>query len=580
MIHLQKFRTSILRWVSSNLFENHVRSSKARFQRIGSSYIALNPRRSYRSKKNVDETSLACDDNVHRVSPDIRREAQAAILEYLHSTRNLQYTDAEHLSKNSPYFLQKIFKKTKIEGNIGQSIVRYLRYHPINEFEPFFESAGLKPCEYNPLLPHNLMFLSDDNLLLNNYHVLCNYGIERNKIGKIFKEAMEVFQYDFGVLPSKLRAYEEIGFSQSFIGKFIVCSPQLLIGNVNVEFVKVIEILKNMGIEFSLIEEHLEWNSCNWSKIFSFLSLFRQIGFSEKQLGGVIRQHPGLLLEGSGDRALTLIGLLLKFGCTINETRSMLLQFPQIQVAKFVLNLRQCVQFLHEIEMDMEEIGNIVRSDSILLGSCTLKKTDSLFVLLNAGKKRLCKYIQENPQEIKKWALGTRVRQLPSSGEKERSKMLKYKFLLNLGFVENSKEMEKALKLIRGRGGELQERFDCIVKAGLDREDVCEMIRVYPLILNQTKGVIETKIDFLVNGLGYPISSLVIFPSYLYFTVQRIKLRLSMFSWLIDQGTAESMLGLRALISCSHKVFIQRYVNRHPAGPQIWENLKKEICTN
>ena len=41
-----------------------------------------------------------------------------------------------------------------------------------------------------PLLPCNLMFLCDDELLLENYHVLCNNGIARNKIGKIYKEAL------------------------------------------------------------------------------------------------------------------------------------------------------------------------------------------------------------------------------------------------------------------------------------------------------------------------------------------------------------------------------------------------------
>ncbi|KAL5741819.1 hypothetical protein ACOSP7_028551 [Xanthoceras sorbifolium] len=579
MTHLQKLRTiSIHKWVYSNLFENHVRSSNTP-QRIGSFNIAQNPRRFYRRKTNVDQTSLACADNVHKVSVSIIREAQAALLDYLHSTRSLHFTDAEHMSKNSPFFLEKILKKIKDEENIGQCVVRYLQYHPINEFEPFFESAGLKPCEYNPLLPHNLMYLSDDDLLLKNYHALCNYGIERSKIGKIFMEAMEVLRYDFGVLQSKLQAYEDLGFSQCFIAKVIVCSPQLLIGDVNMEFAKVIEILKNMGIEFCWIEEHLEWNSCNWSKMFNLLSLYSQIGFSENQLGIVIRQHPRLLLEDSGDRALTLIGLLLKFGCTMNEICSMFVQFPQIQVAKFVLNLRQCVQFLHEIEMGMQEIGNIVCSHPILLGSCALKKTNSLLVLLNAGKKRLCKCIKENPQEIKKWVRGTRVVRFPSSGVKERSKMLKLKFLLDLGFVQNSKQMEKALKFIRASGGKLQERFDCFVNAGLDRKDVCEMIRLYPQILNQTKSVIETKIDFLVNNLGYPLSTLVIYPSYIYFTAQRIKLRLSMYSWLIDQGAAESMLALSTLISCSHKVFIQRYVNRHPEGLQIWKKLKKEICT-
>jgi hypothetical protein len=45
-----------------------------------------------------------------------------------------------------------------MRGGIGRSIfIRLLHYHPINEFEPFFEGMGLKLSEYVPLLPRNLM---------------------------------------------------------------------------------------------------------------------------------------------------------------------------------------------------------------------------------------------------------------------------------------------------------------------------------------------------------------------------------------------------------------------------------------
>ncbi|KAK0585723.1 hypothetical protein LWI29_033072 [Acer saccharum] len=195
------------------------------------------------------------------------------------------------------------------------------------------------------------------------------------------------------------------------------------------------------------------------------------------------------------------------------------------------------------------------------------------------GGKRLCEHIQENPLEMKKWVMGSKMEPLPKSGEKERSQMLKTKFLIDLGFTENSNEMEKALKDIRGRAWKLQERFDCIVKAGLDRQDVCKMIRVSPQILNQKKSVIELKIDLLVTGLGYPVSMLVTFPLYLAFGVLRIKLRTSMYNWLKDQGVVKPMLALRTIIGSPQKVFMQRLVNKHPEGPQVWQNLKKQICT-
>ena len=589
MNRFQKLRTkSVFKWVSLNFSENLLKSSKAPFLGAGSFRIWQNPR-FYGRKTSAEsenfqspvETSTVDFENVGHISRTTRAQAQAALLEYLHCTRSLQFMDAENMSKNSPFFLEKILGKVKNEAEIGKSITRFLRYHPINEFEPFFESLGLTPSEFTNLLPRNLMFLCDDQVLLENYYILCNYGIARNKIGKIYKEAPEVFRYDSGVLRLKFQAYLELGLSQSTMIKAIASSPYLLIGDANMDFVKAMEKLKSVGIESNWIEKHLsEGNYYDWSQMVGLLCLFSKMGFNGEQLGELIRQHPGILLECSGNLAHSLVGLLLKFGFTTNEIYIFFLQFPPIEFGKFYRNFRHCYLFLIEIELEVEEIGRIVRSHTVLLGSCALKRVNSLLANLNIGKKRLCGIIKDNPQELKKWVLGSRVGPLPNLGEDLRSQLQKTKFLSDLGYVENTKEIEKARKLFRGKGMELQERFDFLMKAGLDRKDVSEMIKVAPQILNQSTDVIEMKIDYLIHALGYPISSLVTFPSYLSYTTERVELRMSMYNWLKDQGVAEPNLALSTIIACSDNYFIDRYVNRHPKGAEIWEKLKQKIYSN
>ncbi|XP_059659651.1 transcription termination factor MTEF18, mitochondrial-like [Cornus florida] len=561
MTHLLKpKRHCVLKWVSLNLYENKFRSSKTSMWAIGSHHIAQNPR--YFGTKRVVG------------------EAQAALLEYLHSTRSLQYMDADNMSRNSPLFLEKLLKKVENEVDVGWSITRLLRYNPINEFEPFFESIGLKPSEYSTLLPRALIFLNDDQALLKNFRVLCDYGIARNKIGKIYKEATEVFRYDDGVLQSKLQAFEEMGLNQSTIIKIVSSSPYLLVRDANRELPKILEKLKCVGIEYGCIEGHLlEGNSYNWSHMFELLCLLSNMGCSEEQLKGIICQHPGLLFQNSGNMSFSLIGFLMKFGATRNEICSIFLQFPQAQVGDFVCNLRHCYHFLINIEMEVEEIGRIVRSHPVLLGSCYLKKLNTLLSDLKSGKKRLREIIKKNPQELKNWVFGSRVKPLPNSGDELRSRMMRIKFLLDLGFVEDSNEMRKSLKVFRGKGGELQERFDCFVNAGLNKKDVTHMIKVAPQILNLKKEVIKMKIDFLVNDSGYPLSTLITFPAYVGYTNQRVKLRLSMYNWLKDKGTVELNLALSTVISSTEKIFM-RYVKRHPRGPEVWQMLKTQISSD
>lgn len=291
------------------------------------------------------------------------KQAQAALLDYFYCTRSLQFADAEHISKNSPNFLGKLLGKVSpADSDIGESITRLLRFHPINEFEPFFESSGLGPYQYKPLLQRDLLFLTDDDSLLENYHVLCNYGVHRKKIGKIYREAEEVFRYSYGVLELKLKAYEELGFEQSFMAKMIVCSPYLLIGDVDIDFIKSMEILRKGGKECCCIERHSPENcSYNWSQLHLLLNLFRNTGYSDEQLGMLLTKHPGIILESSGERTLLLIGFLYKFGSSMNQICHMFLQFPQFPVGEFLMNLRRCFLFLNEIDMEAVDIQKIIK---------------------------------------------------------------------------------------------------------------------------------------------------------------------------------------------------------------------------
>ncbi|XP_006354040.2 uncharacterized protein [Solanum tuberosum] len=391
----------------------------------------------------------------------VKKEAQAVLLDYLHSTRSLQFMDAEHMSKNSPFFLSNLLQRIDNENDIRRSLTRFLRYHPINEFEPFFESIGLKPCQYLPFLPRDLMFLNDDHRLLDNYHILCNYGISRNKIGRIFAEAPEIFRYDSGVLDLKLASFHGVGIDQSIVVKLVSASPYLLIGNVHKEFFQVVEELKKTGVEYSWIEEQLNGDSIDWSHLFELICFLNGLGLTDQQLGKLICQVPGLLFDCSGRTTFSLIGFWLKFGIQIPKLLDVFLHLPQIPITTFVFNMRQCYLFLIEIEMPVLEIGTIIHSYPTLLGSCVLKKATSLLTTLNTGKKRLCSVIKENPEFLRNLVRGAKVERLPIAEEELRSKMMKTKFLLDLGFAENSSGMEKALKLFRGKGVELQERFDC-----------------------------------------------------------------------------------------------------------------------
>lgn len=514
----------------------------------------------------------------------IRREAQAALLEYLSQTRSLQFLAAENMSKNSPEFLDRLLKRVGIDDgddDVGHSLARFFRYHPINEFEPFFESIGLKPSEYVYFLPRNLIFLCDDQLLLQNYHVLFNYGIAHNRIGKIYKEVTEVFSYGDGILQSKLHWLQNLGLRQSLVCKMIASSSYLLRGDVSREFIEVLEKLKIARIEYDWLEERiLEGGSYNWKRMLEVMCLLGELGLNGEKLGEVITNHPDLLLERSGHFTFCLFGFLLKFGSTHSDIQMVFLQFPYVSVLHFINNLHQCYKFLVEIRMPDQDIGRIIRSYPLLLGSCELKKVSSLLTTLNCGVARLCQMVKDDPPVLKKWVLRRKVNRIRELNRIDKVRMMKTKFLSSIGFVEESKEMERALKLFRGKGVELQERFNCLVNIGLSREDVIEMLKVAPHIINQSKGVIERKIGLLVKDFGYSLADVVTHPKLLVYTTERVKLRLLMYKWLKDEDAVNPKLALATLLGSSEELFVKNYVNSHPRGPEFWGCLKKKNIFN
>ena len=278
--------------------------------------------------------------SANRISRLTRTKAQGTLFDYLHCTRGFHFIDAEYISKNSPLFLQHLLSKVDNEQNISRALTRFFRYNPINEFEPFFESLGLTPSEYASLLPRNLMFLGDDDVMLDNFHVLCDYGIPRSKIGRMYKEAKEIFGYECGILATRFGAYEDLGLSKPAVIRLVCCCPSLLVGSVNNEFVRILEILKGLGFDKDWIGGYLSDKiSYNWKRMLDTMGFLTEVGYSETQLGILFKTNPVLLFEGSGQRIYILVGRLLKLGLRMNEVYAIFLNIPQILSPKCTKNL-------------------------------------------------------------------------------------------------------------------------------------------------------------------------------------------------------------------------------------------------
>ncbi|XP_024198789.1 transcription termination factor MTEF18, mitochondrial isoform X2 [Rosa chinensis] len=544
------------------------------FRRFSSSRLTHHPKASLSDSTQVVTTSPFAN----RVSRTARNEGQEALFDYLHCTRSFGFTDAEHISKNSPKFLENLLSKIDSEKEVARTLSRFLRYNPINEFEPFFESLGLSPSELPLFLPRHLMYLSDDPVMFENFQALCDYGIPRSNIGRMYKEAREIFGYDYGVLASKLQAYEYLGLSKGTVVKLVSCCPLLLIGGVNNEFVKFLEKLKCLGLGMDWIGGYASDNSTyNWNRMLDTMDFLDHVGYTKEQMCSLFERNPALLLEGSGKNVYVLFGRLLKLGLEMNEVYSLFMQYPQVLSVKCTRYLLQAIDYLIEVGMATDEIADVVANDMEFLSSSRLKRPNTVCRELKVGRDGLLQIIREDPSKVLRLASKSKA----SASKQVVSRvpcnhLEKTSFLLRLGYAENSEEMMKALKKFRGRGDQLQERFDCLVEAGLDCNVVMNIIKQAPMVLNQSKDVIVKKISCLTNCLGYPLESLEAFPAYLCYDMDRINLRFSMYMWLREKRAAKPTLSLSTLLACSDARFARYYVDIHPEGPAMWESLKNQ----
>ncbi|OEL36413.1 hypothetical protein BAE44_0002568 [Dichanthelium oligosanthes] len=342
-------------------------------------YSAAPARRGEEKSLDEDEEEVVVDKELRQMEK--RRvfwTAQETFMEYLHFTRGLPFADAEHISKHCPVFVSKLLDRVKdaiedpVEG--GEEVVfrskvkkkavrdqkatraleRLFRYHPVNEFEPFFESIGLKPRKFDSFLPRDLMFLADAETLLKNYHVLCNYGFMRTKIGSIYMAAAEFFSSGDNVLASKLSALEDLGFSKTTVIKLVTSCPVILSCDLDAEF-KIMQWLDDGGIQRDWIGQFLSVRkSYNWKKMVEVPQFFTELGFDKEGIGKLIRQNPDFLLDGSGKVLFRAVTIMLKAGSGKKDLFDLFLDFPDVPARNFARNIQSVIRLLADIECGKE----------------------------------------------------------------------------------------------------------------------------------------------------------------------------------------------------------------------------------
>ncbi|PSS11839.1 Transcription termination factor like [Actinidia chinensis var. chinensis] len=517
-----------------------------------------------------------------KYKPQAINQAQKALTDYLHTTRSLPYLYAENISKNSIFSLSDAVAKVEFSpSTFFKSFQRFLRYHPINEFEFFYESIGINYDEINSFLPPNKFFLCEDLRVLNVACALSGFGFPWNSLGKFYTEEVLIFGRDPVELSKNLNGFKEYGFSNVTVIGICLVFPYVLGGKPELgsEIDALFDDLRRVFVDFDLVS-CVEGNVDAWVEVCRKIRVFYDLGcekgkmgelmgrrktvflrypeevlvkqaeffsrlsVSKSDVGLLILEKPEILDFDLEDRVISVLGLLKHFGMNRKELRSIAEEYPYVVGRNKMANLPHVMRAmnLHEWFFAMMKVGNHCQLGTYVIGD---------------PNEDLDTDYASSIEKIQ--FLRTPVHTLG-----------KLDFLHSIGFGENNLTI-KVLENLHGTSAELQERFECLLGAGIQFSKLCKIIRLSPKILSQNSETLVQKIKFLCEGMGFSLQYLDVFPTYLCYDLEkRIKPRYRFHVWLTEKGLCKKTYSPASMISTSEKNFLARISGMNPAAPKKW----------
>ncbi|KAL0921635.1 hypothetical protein M5K25_008728 [Dendrobium thyrsiflorum] len=513
-------------------------------------------------------------------------EAKLALTEYLHATRALPFTLADHIASNSPISLSTFVSQIPFNKAIPSDFPRILRnffaYRPVNEFDFFFESIGLVPS--HPSLPSGTpLFLSEDARLLAAVSSLLRFGFPWTLLGLLYLDSPSIFSSPPGHLLHRLQRFEVLGFTRVCVIAICLTFPSTLsAAEEDVETERLFRDLKIVFVDYGL-------DGCAGDDVELLLRFCRRIRMfydicsGKGFMGELMGRSKRIFVEVEE----SVLAQKLRFFLKLGMRREQIGAFTLKNVELFYLDLENSEilipDYLVRVGLSKEETDSLMKRHPYVMGKNKLGNLPGIMRALDLDKWFCTKIVDEKNVHFLSPSYAY-VDSCDNELETEfmydlkRIKLVKQHqfvevkvdFFLSIGFGKN-KMTSKAIGLVSGNKELLQERFDCLIGMGIKYDMLCRMIIAAPKILNQCESMLHQKVNYLCQDLGYPIEYLDSFPAFLCFDLEnRIKLRYKILNWLRDNGLVKKPFAPATVLANSGKRFIFNLSCIHPAAPKLW----------
>ncbi|KAK1400762.1 transcription termination factor MTEF18, mitochondrial [Heracleum sosnowskyi] len=324
----------------------------------------------------------------YKYRPRAIQLAQKEVTNYLHTTKNLQFTYAELISKNSLFSLHELMAKVDYSFfEFSDNLQRYLSYYPINEFEFFYESIGISTNEINGFLPRGKFFLDED---FGGYSVCCalwEFGFPWNKLGVLCKEKDSIFTRSVSEVNECLSGFKEYGFDGIMIIGVCLAFPFVFSRKCALrgEVVALFDVLRIVFLDYELVK-FVDGNVDAWFDVCRKIRVFYDLGCADGNMGELLGRSKNVLLEYPEEMLVKKVEFFRKLDVPKEEIGSFLLS--KTDIFEFDLESRciSVVGILKYFGLEIEKLRSVMRNYPYVLGRNKLANLPHVMRLLNLNE--------------------------------------------------------------------------------------------------------------------------------------------------------------------------------------------------
>ncbi|CAK8531730.1 unnamed protein product [Lathyrus sativus] len=299
----------------------------------------------------------------------------------------------------------------------------------------------------------------------------------------------------------------------------------------------------------------------------SVLNFFRNYGFSNSELRGMIAKSPWLLSCHLSNRVLAKFEFFLSKGASNSDIFNLVSKNSRVLSPSLENHIVPTYDLLYRfLKSDQDVIASAIQNSELL---CDHLVPRNITMLIENGvsDSNIVNILQTWSQTLNVEDLGIFVEELKDLGFNPS------KYAFSVALVAKS-YVTKPL---------WQEKVDAFKKWGWSDEDVIEAFKKQPSCMLISIKKMDSVMDFWVNQLGWDVMALAKQPRVLTFSLEkRIAPRAAVVQFLLNNGLRSKNLTLTYPFILSEKKFIYAFIKRYEKESfyllKLYEEKLKSAC--